>query len=128
MDAWGELNRREVVFRTAVAQLAVDALARSTRLYVPVDTGELRDSGNVTTRKGVTEVRYAAPHAGFVHFSPEFHPRPDPARPKAGGRFLDRAVLDVLAGAAAKVGAQVGGRPTGGSARPPTSRTRRTRT
>ena len=103
-----DLARRHVVrFETGVEGLAHDTLDRSNSTYVPVRTGELQRSGRTESRRSLEgrtfSVVYDAPHAFLVHSWPGWKGREDPGRPKAGQRYLDRAVLDVLAGAAVKL-------------------------
>lgn len=87
-----------------VADMAKQIYERS-QVYVPVDTGELKASGEwgpeesglgakFTKTNGVTyQVSYAAPYAVFVHENmSNYH------APPTGAKYLERAVQEVVNG------------------------------
>jgi len=91
------LNKiRDNVVPTAIAEgipKCLDAILKKSQQYVPVETGELRDSGFKevagTGRWATGIVGYSAPHALPVHERVELQ-----HAPPTGAKFLERAARE----------------------------------
>lgn len=85
---FNEVTKR--VLSTALENLGLTAkeLLEEAKSRVPVDTGELRDSGEVRVRGGRAQVVFTAEHAAVVHEDLQ-------ASHRAGeAKFLERPLLE----------------------------------
>jgi hypothetical protein len=78
-----------------LSRIAVACLKRS-QSYVPVDTGFLKSTGDVTTRGDGQDLQalitYSAPYAVFVHENlAAYH------EPPTGAKFLERGIQETMA-------------------------------
>lgn len=70
------------------AEEAAQRLLQASNQRVPVDSGELRDSGRVTVEGLEASVGYGAPHAVAVHENLEAH------HDQGQAKFLEAALLE----------------------------------
>lgn len=108
IDNLDELVRKRGLQAKGEVQRYIDSeVLRQTDPYVPMDTGNLKNSGVRHTVIGSGEVRYRTPYAKRLYYNPQFTFQGAPLR---GGKWFERMKADkkdaILKGAAKIAGAR----------------------